>query len=141
MPKININEVEKQYLQHIYRSLEDSVEVSTGSLADAFKVRPASAVDVLNRLAARGLIKRTGWGRFSLSQRGMKLASRIIHNHRVLETYFSRNLGLTEAEACREASKIDHLVGDAVVRQFCKILGHPSKCIHGRDMVHTSCLG
>jgi DtxR family Mn-dependent transcriptional regulator len=134
MPKIILNTAEARYLAEIYRSLERSEKPTTGKLANTFKVRPASVVDVLNRLSRKQLVKRAGWGRFVLTPKGAEIAASIIRNHRVLETYFCRELEIPPDLACAEAAKIDYLVGKTVVDRLWARLDNPDKCIHGWPM-------
>jgi len=139
MPKITINPVEANYLRVIYRAHESQKDLTTGLLAESFHVKPASAVDVVNRLVSKGLVVRKGWGKFDFSKKGEALALKLIHNHRVLETYFSYELALDHKTACYEASKIDYLMGDEVVKRFCLKLGYPVRCMHGKEVPHNIC--
>ncbi len=141
MPKTSLNQVETNYLREIYRAIERSSEVTTGWLAKTFNVRPASAVDVLNRLRNKRLVEKQGWGRIRLTRQGTILASQIIHNHRVLELYFNQGFGIPAEDACKEASKIDYLLGEIVIRKICEKLRFPDRCIHGLEVRHDSCGG
>ncbi|MDW8084548.1 MAG: metal-dependent transcriptional regulator [Candidatus Caldarchaeum sp.] len=139
MPKIELNKVETSYLKEIYRAVERNFEPSTGYMAKLFTVKPASAFDVLDRLVEKKMVERTGWGKFRLTSRGISLAARIMHNHRILETYFHKELGLGVADACSQAAKIDHQVGDLLVRKMCERLNFPKTCIHGNEVKHRGC--
>ncbi|MEM1946964.1 MAG: metal-dependent transcriptional regulator [Candidatus Caldarchaeum sp.] len=139
MPKMTLNPVEASYLREMYRKGENSLEISTGDLAKIFDVRPASVVDVVHRLARKKLVEKQGWGKIALSKKGLSVAARIIHNHRVLETYFSRGLGLEVEDSCTEAAKIDYLIGDKVIRRLCEKLSFPEQCIHGFEVSHEIC--
>lgn len=139
MPKMELNSVETTYLQEMYRAHEGKTTITTGYFAKKFMVKPASAFDVIERLAKKKLVERTGWGKFRLTSRGLMVAARIIHNHRVLETYFSINLGLSPSDACLQASRIDYAIGDLVVRKMCMRLNYPSVCIHGNEVRHQKC--
>jgi len=138
MPKI-LNHMEARYLSEIYRMHERHEEVATGVLAVRFKVRPASTVDVLKRLMAKGLIAKPGWGKVVLTGRGEAAAMKIIHNHRVLELYFRDRLGLPMDETCRQALRIDYLIGDVVISRMCEKLGYPANCVHGLEVKHVGC--
>ncbi|MEM4281859.1 MAG: metal-dependent transcriptional regulator [Candidatus Caldarchaeum sp.] len=139
MPKITLNPVEASYLREMYRVGENSLEISTGNLAKIFDVRPASVVDVMHRLARKQLVEKQGWGKIALSRKGLSLAARIIHNHRVLETYFNRGLGIGVEASCTEAAKIDYLIGDEVMRRLCEKISFPEQCIHGFEVSHEIC--
>lgn len=139
MPKIELNTVETSYLKEIYRALEKNLEPSTGYLAKMFTVRPASAFDVLERLVQKKMVERAGWGRFKLTPRGISTASRIIHNHRVLETFFNKELGLAASDACSQAERIDYQVGELLIKKMCERLNYPHTCIHGNEVKHAKC--
>lgn len=140
MPKISLQQVETSYLLQLYRAHENQHTPTTGELAKTFAVKPASAIDVLNRLSEKKLVAKTGWGKFRLTPRGHALALRVIHNHRILETFFHRELGLEAGEACIEAGRIDYLIGDEVVKRLCQRLNNPATCIHGKEVKHLRCV-
>ncbi|BAJ51179.1 metal dependent repressor, DtxR family [Candidatus Caldarchaeum subterraneum] len=139
MPKFILQQVESSYLLELYRAHENQHTPTTGELAKAFAVKPASAVDVLNRLSEKKLVTKIGWGKFSLTPRGHAVALRVIHNHRILETFFHKELGLETDKACIEASRIDYAIGDEVVIRLCQRLNNPSTCIHGKEVKHPRC--
>lgn len=139
MPKIVLNPVETSYLKELYRARERNIETTTGYLAETFKVRPASAFDVISRLLEKNMVEKKGWGKFRLTPHGVAVATRIIHNHRILETFFNKELGLSPSEACFEASKIDDQIGEPVIRKMCFKLDFPTTCIHGNEVRHREC--
>ncbi|MCS7110070.1 MAG: metal-dependent transcriptional regulator [Candidatus Caldarchaeum sp.] len=139
MPKTALNTVEVNYLKEIYRAQEKNIQPTTGYLADLFSVKPPSAFDVLNRLAEKKMLERTGWGKFVLTARGVATVSKIIHNHRILETYFYKELGLDLSEACLQAARIDQQVGEPLVKRMCEKLNFPTTCIHGNEVKHRGC--
>jgi DtxR family Mn-dependent transcriptional regulator len=139
VPKNYLNFVEFRYMTELYRLWESEKRLSTGVLASKFGVRPASVVDVLERLERRGLIERPRWGKIIFTRKGLTTAAKIIHNHRVLELYFRDMLGISDDEACHQAKRIDHLVGDLVVWRMCERLSYPERCIHGYEVRHKGC--
>jgi Mn-dependent DtxR family transcriptional regulator len=88
---------------------------------------------------AKGIVRRTGWGTFELTAHGRMTAAKVVHNHRVIESYFVIVLGLDAEYACREASKIGHIAGDRVVASMCRSLNWPERCVHGREVSHSTC--
>ncbi|MEN3048506.1 MAG: metal-dependent transcriptional regulator [Candidatus Caldarchaeales archaeon] len=142
MPKSKtLTRAQDRYIATIYNFLEQGREVTTGELARALGVTPASVSEALRQLESKRLVERRSWGRYALSQKGREVAMRMSHNHRVLETYFVSVLGLSDEEACEEAAKIDAAVGDVLVARMCRALSWPSVCIHGRPIHHSSCRG
>lgn len=134
-----MNHVEARYLSEIYRILERREIVATGVLAEMFRVKPSSVVDVVERLRRKGLIERPTWGRMILTRKGFVAASKIIHNHRVLELYFRDRLDLPPEETCSQALLIDYMIGDPVIKKMCEKLSYPTSCIHGLEVRHLGC--
>lgn len=131
---------EAAYLMAIFRINEGGRVASSGHLADFFKVKQSSAIDMLRRLESNGLIKRKLWQEVKLTYLGLSIATKFIHNHRVLEIYFTDRLGLSKNISCREASKIDYMIGDRVIRKMCSEIGYLEKCIHGKPVMHKKCI-
>jgi len=139
VPKITVSLGERNYLATIYRTLEKKEEPSTGYLAKKLGVRDASVVDMVRRLERKKLIKQYARGKITLTNKGVKVAQKIIHNHRILELFFHKKLNLSKREACIEAHRIDHQIGDKVITRICTMLKNPDKCIHGLEVIHIGC--
>ncbi|MEM3437459.1 MAG: metal-dependent transcriptional regulator [Nitrososphaerales archaeon] len=140
MQKIKLTSTETSYLLALWQLKEDRRELSTGKLAKIFNVKAPSVIDTLKRLESYGLVRRIPWKRIKLTKRGNCLALDIIHNHRVLEVYFNKFLSLDKETSCKEASKIDYLVGIRLIEKICKVLNYPETCIHGKPLVHIKCV-
>jgi Mn-dependent DtxR family transcriptional regulator len=134
MPQLSRSEV--AYLETIYRLNETHEKPSISALAKRFSVRLPSAIEIVNKLEAKGLVVKRPWKAPELSRRGMALAESIIHQHRVLESYLNRKLGLSSELSCTQASKIDYLLEGDVVEKMCKALNRPNRCLHGNAIRH-----
>jgi DtxR family Mn-dependent transcriptional regulator len=99
-------------------------------------VRLPTAIEILDRLEQKGLVMREPWKVPKLSKRGIALAGFIMHQHRIVELYFSRVLGLNSEKSCVEASKVDYLLDKTVIQKMCKALNRPSHCLHGYPIQH-----
>ncbi len=128
-----------RFLLEVQRMVEEGESPGTVQLAKRLGVRPPTVSETLKRLEAKGIVKRTGWGTFELTARGRRIAAKVVHNHRVIESYFVTVFGLDAEYACREASKIGHIVGDMVVARMCRSLNWPERCVHGREVSHQTC--
>ncbi|MCP8313140.1 MAG: metal-dependent transcriptional regulator [archaeon] len=140
MQEIKLTSTGASYLLALWRLEEDKQKLSTGKLAKIFDVKAPSVIDTLKKLEAYGLIRRAPWKRIGLTKKGDYLALNIIHNHRILEVYFKKVLGLDDGTSCREASKMDYLVGMRLINKICKALNYPETCIHGKALVHKECV-
>jgi len=140
MQEIKLTSTGASYLLALWRLEEDKQKLSTGKLAKIFDVKAPSVIDALKKLESYGLVRRAPWKRINFTKRGNYLALDIIHNHRILEVYFKKSLGLDDETSCSEASKIDYIVGMELIKKICKALNYPETCIHGRALVHKKCV-
>lgn len=140
MQEFKLTSTGASYLLALWRLEEDKQKLSTGKLAEIFDVKAPSVIDALRKLESCGLVDRAPWKRIKLTKRGNHLALNMIHNHRTLEVYFKRVLGLDDKTSCREASMIDHLVSMELIKKICKALDYPETCIHGKALVHRKCV-
>jgi DtxR family Mn-dependent transcriptional regulator len=135
-PELSRSEV--AYLETMHRLGESNDAASVSTLAKRFGVRMPTAIEILDKLEEKGLVIRRPWKVPELSRKGRKLAESVIHQHRVVELYLSRNLGLSPEKACAEAAKIDYLLDRAVIEKMCKALNRPNQCVHGYPIRHSN---
>ncbi len=128
---------EVAYLETMYRLNESHDATSVSALAKRFNVRLPTAIEILGKLEEKGLVIRKPWKVPELSRRGKPLAEHLIHQHRIVELYFSRNLGLNSETSCGEASKVAYLLDKKVIEKMCKALNRPSQCVHGNLIRHS----
>jgi Mn-dependent DtxR family transcriptional regulator len=134
IPELTRTEV--AYIESMYRLNESHDATSVSVLAKRFGVRLPTAIEILDKLEQKGLVIRKPWRVPELSKRGKILAESVMHQHRVVELYFSRNLGLNSEMSCSEASKIAYLLDRTVIEKMCKSLNRPTQCIHGNPIRH-----
>jgi DtxR family Mn-dependent transcriptional regulator len=127
---------EVAYLETMHRLGESHDSASVSTLAKRFGVKMPTAIEILDKLEEKGLVIRRPWKVPELSAKGRKLAESAIHQHRIIELYLSRNLGLNPDKSCIEASKIAHLLDKTVIERMCKALNRPAKCDHGNPIRH-----
>lgn len=127
---------ELAYLETMHRLSESHDAASVSALARRFGVKMPTAIEILDKLEERGLVIRRPWKVPELSAKGKQLAESAIHQHRIVELYFSRNLGLSPEKSCSEASKIAYLLDRTVIDRMCKALNRPTQCIHGYPIRH-----
>ena len=142
MPKSVLRDLtaaDVRFLLEFHRMVEDGESPGTVELAKRLRVRPPTVSETLRRLEAKGIVERTGWGTFELTAKGRRTAAKVVHNHRIIESYFVVVLGLDVDYACKEASKIGHIVGERVVASMCRSLNWPERCVHGREVSHSTC--
>jgi DtxR family transcriptional regulator, Mn-dependent transcriptional regulator len=131
-----ISPSEVAYLKMLHRMNERNETTSVSALAQKFRVKLPSAIEILSKLEKKGLVIRKPWKVPQLSKRGAILSEQVMHQHRVLENYLNAKLGMSLDTSCEEASKVDYLVGSDVIERMCKALNRPSRCLHGFPIQH-----
>jgi len=134
-----LTQPEAAYIEEIYRQVEKGLTPSVSRLATKFGVKMPSAVEMLDKLEKKGFIVRRPWKTPKITLSGRALAENIVHNHRIIEIYFTKKLGLDSDFCCEEATKIDNLIGDEVVSRMCVDLSHPDESCHGIPIKHVYC--
>jgi DtxR family Mn-dependent transcriptional regulator len=135
-----ITRSEAECLKEIYNaSIEDNARVSSITLARVLGIKPPSVIDVLKKLAKKGLVERKPWSYIKITEKGLKVAREIMHHHRVLEQFYTKLLKLDPDTACKEASKVDYLIGCNVVTSIYHLIGTPERCFHGNPLYRGYC--
>lgn len=136
MITLELTRSEVAYLETMHRLGESHDAPSVSALAKRFGVRLPTAIEILDKLEEKGLVTRRPWKAPELSVKGKKLAESVMHQHRIVELYLSRNLGLNQEKSCAEASKIAYLLDKKVIEKMCKALNRPTHCNHGNPIRH-----
>jgi len=122
-------------LKEIYREYEDGkILVGPTDIAKKIGVAKSTAHSMLKEIAKRGYgtyIERKG---LILNSDGLKLAREIIRKHRLIECFLFYHLSIPPEKACKEAGKIDGVVGDDFMREIEKRFGRYKKCPCGKDI-------
>lgn len=133
MPK-RLTEREVEYLKAVFDLLSKKGDAGSLDVANALGVSCATASETLKKLYEKGMLLREPWKGVSLSELGLREVNRIIRNHRVFETYAHKFLSLGLSDACECARKVEIYLSDKIVDSMCKVLGHPEKCPHDKDI-------
>ncbi|MCS7068359.1 MAG: metal-dependent transcriptional regulator [Meiothermus sp.] len=135
-----LSEAQEDYLKQILLlgsggnetgRLEDTLAVSTQSLAEQMQVRPASVTGMLKKLAELGLVVHEAYRGVRLTEAGYKVALEVLRHHRLIECYLHQALGYGWEEVHAEAEKLEHHISEAFEARIAEWLGHPSHDPHG----------
>jgi DtxR family transcriptional regulator, Mn-dependent transcriptional regulator len=74
-----------------------------------------------------------------LTPEGKVLAREIIRRHRLAERLVMDVLGVDNQEAEDNACEFEHSLALGVTDSICTLLGHPTRCPHGRDIPEGKC--
>lgn len=140
MANIKLNRIEACYIKCIYKlTIEEGKNLTSGYLARFFHVKIPSSIDVIERLRKKGYVKRKRYGSVELTPLGEKVATILMHSHRVLEVFLVDILKIELDEACRFADDIDYMIDQKVIKRLCMYLNRPNKCHHGKIIKHEFC--
>jgi DtxR family Mn-dependent transcriptional regulator len=125
--RITLNE--GKYLKLIYRKQrEEFSTVKTTLIAKSVRVRPATVTEMLQKLAAKNLLKYARYRGVRLTEKGVAEARKLLRKHRLLEVLFVSILDYDVKKACDEASKLDYHASEDLVNDICRTYRHPETC-------------
>ncbi len=119
----------RAYLAEIYRMGEGG-PVRATALARRVDVTLPAVVRMLNRLESGGFIRRTREG-ILLTAAGEREALRSIRQHRILEAFLTRVLGIGWEEVHALADRLDPVIDEALCERMYEVAGRPTHCPHG----------
>lgn len=129
----------EDYLKCILLAEQDvpAVRVSTGRIASALSVAPATVTSMLKTLAASGLVSYERYSGASLTPAGNELALHVLRRHRLVELFLVRVMGMDWSEVHGDAELLEHSVSENLIRKMDEMLGFPEVDPHG-DPIPTA---
>ena len=121
----------QHYLRAIYKLAPPGETVSVTALARAQHVAPASASEMVKKLAALDLVEHTPYRGLRLTPAGERVALEIIRHHRLLELYLAETLGLDVDLVHDEADRLEHALSEELEARIDRALGFPTHDPHG----------
>ncbi|WP_435127976.1 metal-dependent transcriptional regulator [Halobaculum sp. D14] len=127
-----------QYLKAIYlvQEAEDG-PASTGSVADALDVSPASANEMIGKLEERGLAEHEKYKGVSLSDDGIVRAREALSNYCIIERFLANVLEVEEFRA--EARSLEAVIDDTVAERLDTIIDRSDECPDCFDAEADAC--
>lgn len=130
----HFQEFEDEYLETMYEFYERDPEalVRTGDLSDSLKVSPASATEMIQRLASKGLVDYTPYKGARLTESGLVHGKKMKRKHRLAEVLLDILPfdGNAHATACR----LEHAIDDDLEVALSLLLGRPDLDPSGREI-------
>jgi DtxR family transcriptional regulator, Mn-dependent transcriptional regulator len=123
----------EEYCEAIYELHEDDVEAIQARIADRLSISRPAVSEMIKRMEGDGLVT-TSRGTIELSPKGRLLAERVVRRHRLAERFLTDILGLSWAQAHKEAGKWEHVMSDDVELAMDRVLGTPTTCPHGNPI-------
>lgn len=129
-PKV-LSSAHEDYLKAIYTLHAGGAEVSNSALAHHLGVTPASATNMVKKLADLGLVAYTPYQNIDLTESGEKVALEVLRHHRLLELYLHDKLNLPWDQVHAEAERLEHVLSEQLEDAIANALGDPTVDPHG----------
>ena len=129
MPTSTVEDYLKQILLEEEKSPGE--RVSTGAIATALHVAPASVTAMIMALDSSGLLSYEPYSGVSLTDAGRQLALHVLRRHRLVELFLVRVMEIDWSEVHDEAELLEHSVSDRLIQRMDQMLGHPEVDPHG----------
>lgn len=125
----------EEYCEAIFELDEDDVDVIQARIAERLEVSRPAVSEMIRKLETEGLVEVNG--RITLTPYGLRLAETVVRRHRLAERFLTDVLGLSWAEAHKEAGKWEHIISNSVEEAMNRLLGSPTTCPHGNPIPGT----
>jgi DtxR family Mn-dependent transcriptional regulator len=123
----------EEYCEAIFELREDDVEVIQARIADRLMVSRPAVSEMIKRLESERLVA-IDHNAISLTTDGERLGQRVVRRHRLAERFLTDILGLSWADAHKEAGKWEHVISTPVEEAIVRVLGDPTTCPHGNPI-------
>jgi len=123
---------EENYLKCIYKlSVHTPEGVTTSAIADEMKTKSATVTDMLKKLSEKNLINYEKYYGVKLTEKGKKVALRIVRKHRLWEVFLVKTLNFKWDEVHIIAEQLEHIQSDELIERLDKFLDYPKTDPHG----------
>lgn len=123
----------EDYLESIFVLESEHKSARAKDIAERLNVQRASVTGALHALSEKGLINYQPYSSVTLTPEGFRLATRIMHRHKVLFDFFHRILQLPPDKAEANACRIEHQIDDEALERLTMFLGFLEECPRGGE--------
>ncbi len=128
---MNYSVSEENYIKSIYHLQAQSATVTTNSLANELRTKPASVTDMLKKLQTKKLLEYEKYHGFKLNANGNKLAVNIVRRHRLWEYFLVNKLGFDWDKVHAIAEELEHVSSTELISRLDTFLNFPQTDPHG----------
>lgn len=121
-------------MEAIYRLQKRSRVARTSEIVKMLKVAPGTVTNTVERLEKEDLITHMPYKGVKLTEKGQRLALRVIRKHRLSERLLTDLLHVDWDKAHKAACDLEHAMNEDVTKKLEKALGHPKTCPHGNPI-------
>jgi DtxR family Mn-dependent transcriptional regulator len=121
----------EDYLKAIYILKTKGGEVNNSALASYLDVSPASATNMVKKLAELELVTYTPYQSMTLTPLGERMALEVLRHHRLVELYLHQKLNLPWDQVHMEAERLEHVISETLEDAIAAALNDPTVDPHG----------
>ena len=121
----------EDYLKAIYVLEMNGEKVTNSALANYMGFAPASATNMVKKLAQLSLVEYEPYQGVMLTKLGRQVALEVLRHHRLLELFLHETLDMSWERVHEEADKLEHVISEALEDAIASVLGHPTVDPHG----------
>lgn len=129
-----ISKNQADYIKELFLNWEQDILPTNKDIAEKLKVANASASEMIKKLKKAGFIERDA---LLLTPKGMKIAEKIISNHRLWETFLIEKLGYGWEEVHEDATRLEMVSSEKMMNKLNEMLEKPKRCPHGK-IIYTN---
>jgi DtxR family transcriptional regulator, Mn-dependent transcriptional regulator len=118
----------EEYLEAIYNLTQNGEPATTSAISRRLKVAPASATEMLRKLADEEFVNYSPYQGVTLTAKGLGIGERITRKHRLLERFLHDTLKIGNDKVHAEACAMEHSLSDEAERALCQTLKVPDQC-------------
>jgi DtxR family Mn-dependent transcriptional regulator len=118
----------EEYLEAIYNLTQNGQPATTSAVSRRLKIAPASATEMLRKLADEEYVHYSPYHGVTLTSRGLGIGQRMTRKHRLLERFLHDTLKIGNDKVHAEACAMEHSLSDEAERALCRALNAPDKC-------------
>jgi DtxR family Mn-dependent transcriptional regulator len=124
----------EEYLEAISKRQQTEMPVTTSSLAADLDVSLPAVTDMMQRLAAEGLVEYEPNKGATLTEEGSRAAITTIRRHRLWERFLTDILGLKWDKVHEEACRLEHATSPETEDRLASLIGETGTCPHGHPI-------
>ncbi len=135
---MSTSESGEEYLEALWISEENGQKLAHLTwVADHLGVAAPSALEMLKKLEQKGYVIYKARQGIKLTEKGRKIAKRIIRAHRLSEVLMHEAMKteIREETVCG----LEHHMDEEFMDALCTLLSHPKKCPHGHPIPKGKC--
>lgn len=126
-----VTQAHQDYLKTIYHLHSRGQEATNAAIAQAMGVTPASATNMVRRLADMGLVTFEAYHGVALTEEGERVALEMVRHHRLIELFLHEVLDIPWDQVHAEAEKLEHVISEELEDAIAHKLADPRFDPHG----------